>query len=143
MKAALLAGPGQIAIQEVEPPQPNPGDVIIQVKACGICGSDLRTYNHGHAHVTYPAILGHEFSGVVVGLGRGVQGLVPGDRVTASPAVPCGHCPECIAGRYNRCDELLSIGEDLAGGFAEYVRIPAQAVSRGSIVLLAETVSFE
>lgn len=143
MKAAFLTGLRQLEIREVEEPRPGPGDVLIQVKACGICGSDLRTYNHGHAHVTYPAILGHEFAGVVAGLGEGVHGLEAGNRITTNVAVPCGHCPECIAGRYNRCDSILSIGEDLAGGFAEYVLIPAQTVSRGSIAHLPAEMSFE
>ncbi len=142
MKAAFLTGLRQLEIRDTPAPQPGPGDVVIQVKACGICGSDLRTYNHGHAHVTYPAILGHEFAGVVAATGDGVYGLSRGDRVTTNVAVPCGHCPECVAGRYNRCDDILSIGEDLSGGFAEAVLIPAQTVSRGSVVRLPDVMSF-
>ena len=143
MKTALLVRLSLLELREVETPRPEPGDVIVQVKACGVCGSDLRTFLHGHAHVTFPATLGHEFAGVVTEVGAGVQGFVPGDHVVASPAVPCGHCPECIAGRYNRCDDLLSIGEDLPGGFAEYVRVPVQAVSRGGVVRLPVDLSFE
>jgi L-iditol 2-dehydrogenase len=143
MKAALLTALQQLEVAEVETPRAGPGDVIVQVKACGVCGSDLRTFRYGHAHVTFPAILGHEFVGVVSEVGEGVQGLLPGNHVIASPAVPCGHCLECVAGRYNRCDHLLSIGEDLPGGFAQYVRLPAQAVSRGSVLPVSPALSLE
>ncbi|MBC7262086.1 MAG: alcohol dehydrogenase catalytic domain-containing protein, partial [Chloroflexi bacterium] len=134
MKAALLTALEHLEVKEVETPTAGPGDVVVQVKACGVCGSDLRTFRYGHAHVTFPAILGHEFGGVVVAVGEGVQGLLLGDHVVSSPAVPCGYCLECVAGRYNRCDNLLSIGEDLSGGFAEYVRLPAQTVLRGGVL---------
>ncbi len=143
MKAALLAALEQLEVLEVETPRASPGEVVVQVKACGVCGSDLRTLRYGHAHVTFPAILGHEFGGVIVEAGDGVQGLHLGDHVVSSPAVPCGYCPECIAGRYNRCDNLLSIGGDLPGGFAQYVRLPAQTVLRGGVLPMPSDVSFE
>lgn len=143
MKAALLTALEKLEVCEVETPTAGPGDVVIQVKACGVCGSDLRTFHYGHAHVTFPAILGHEFAGVVTEVGEGVQGLCPGDHVVTSPAVPCGYCPECIAGRYNRCDNLLSIGEDLPGGFAQYVRLPVQTVSRGGVLPMPDGLLFE
>ena len=97
MKAAVFQGIKDIRVEEVDDPQAGPEDVVVAVSVCGICGSDLHTYLHG-SFVAPGQIMGHEFAGEVVEAGDEVSGLQVGDRVTASPLVPCGDCPRCARG---------------------------------------------
>src|SRR5579859_5606620 len=98
MRAAVFRGAGRpLTVETVPDPAPGPGEAVIKVGRCGICGSDIHmTSGHG---ADYPAstILGHEYAGEVVALGKGVTGLKPGDRVTAMPATGCGQCAACLA----------------------------------------------
>lgn len=123
MKAAQITAPEQIRVIETEPPQPGPGEVLIQVKAAGICGTDLHIY-HGEYMATYPLIPGHEFSGVVAAVGDGVVNFNVGDRVTADPNIPCGRCEFCQRNQPNQCRDLQAIGVTRSGAFAEYVVVP-------------------
>ena len=122
MRAAVFKGAGApLSIERVADPEPGPGEAVIKVGRCGICGSDIHmTSGHG---ADYPAgtILGHEYAGEVVALGRGVTSLEPGDRVTAMPAAGCGHCAACIAGYPLGCARMAG----MIGGFGEYLRIAA------------------
>src|ERR1700730_18169154 len=102
MKPAVFRGIKQMAVEELETPRAGPDDIVIAVAACGICGSDLHTYLHG-AFVEPGQVMGHEFVGRIVEAGPAVEGLSVGDRVTASPLVPCNECPRCAEGRYNLC----------------------------------------
>jgi len=127
VKAAVLHAPGEIRIEERERPQPGPREVLVQVTAVGVCGSDVHYYEHGRIgpHVVEaPLILGHESAGRVVELGEGATKHAVGDRVTMEPGVPCGRCRECRAGRYNLCADVQFFATPpVDGAFTEFVAI--------------------
>jgi 2-desacetyl-2-hydroxyethyl bacteriochlorophyllide A dehydrogenase len=137
MRAALIEAPERVRVAEIDAPSPEPGEVLIQVAAAGICGTDLHIY-HGEYEATYPIIPGHEFSGTVVDVGAEVRRYRPGDRVTADPNIPCGSCPACQRNEPNQCHELEAIGVTRHGAFAEYVVAPESVVfSIGSLSFAA------
>ena len=120
MRGAVFKGAGRPMVVEVLPdPEPGPGEAVIKVGRCGVCGTDLHmTSGQG---ISYPldTVLGHEFAGEVISVGAGVSSLKVGDRVTAMPATGCGHCPACLAGYPLGCARM----EGMIGGFGEYMRI--------------------
>jgi L-iditol 2-dehydrogenase len=126
-RAAVLHAPGDLRIEERPVPQPGPREVLVEIAAVGVCGSDVHYYEHGRigSHVVRaPMVLGHESAGRVVGLGPGVQRHAVGDRVTLEPGVPCGRCRECRAGRYNLCRDVRFFATPpIDGAFANYVTI--------------------
>jgi 2-desacetyl-2-hydroxyethyl bacteriochlorophyllide A dehydrogenase len=126
MRVGVYKGIRRIEVEEAADPVAGPDDVVIDVKACGICGSDLHVYLAGA--LTQPGqVLGHEFAGVVVQVGEKVPGIALGDRVTGMPLQPCGECRRCREGNGHLCEltgERL-IGFGLPGGFADRLRIPA------------------
>jgi len=124
MKATRLLGIGRIETVNVAIPDPAPGEVLVQVAAAGICGTD-RHLLHGEFPSTPPVTLGHEFSGIIVALGAGVSGIGIGARVTCDPNIACGTCDQCLAGRVNLCRNLSAVGIHRDGGFAEYCAFPA------------------
>jgi L-iditol 2-dehydrogenase len=123
MRAARLTAIGTMAMTEVARPVAGPGDVVVRVEACGICGSDRHMFR-GEYPTALPVTLGHEFCGIVEEVGPGVTRLKPGDRITGDPNIACGHCAHCRAGRPNLCDNLTAIGVFRDGGFADYVLVP-------------------
>jgi 2-desacetyl-2-hydroxyethyl bacteriochlorophyllide A dehydrogenase len=123
MKAAVVVTPGTIEVTSVPDPTPGPGEVVVAVAACGICGTDLHIYD-GEFAPKYPIIPGHEFAGEVVALGKGVTGLKAGDRVAVDPSLPCRACHYCRQGRDNLCDNWAAIGVTAPGGAAEYALAP-------------------
>jgi len=127
MKAAVYYAAGDIRVEEVREPKVTPGGIVIKVKFCGVCGSDLHTYRIGKSVADGPsAILGHEFSGDVCVVGSDVTGIRVGDRVTAHSILPCGKCASCMSGQPRRCPNRAIMGDwyALPGAFAEYVHIP-------------------
>ena len=134
MKAAVLYKAREIKIEERPEPKLRPTDVLIKVRAVGICGSDVHYFHHGgmgiHA-VKQPIILGHECSGDVVAVGSGVERFKPGDRVVAEPGVPCGHCKQCHEGRYNLCSKVHFMGTPPVDGcFCELIAWPEKYTFR-------------
>lgn len=131
MKALQKTAPGfGLELREVaEPAAPGPGEVLLEVAAVGICGSDLHIYewSGGYEFVTaaMPVTLGHEFAGRVAAVGEGVSDVAPGDRVTVMPSVTCGTCAACQARDYDRCVTRTGIGMTRAGAFARQVVAPA------------------
>ncbi len=123
MKAIQITEPGKFIYTEVSKPSPGPGEVLINVAAVGICGTDLHIF-HGEYEATYPIIPGHEFSGVVAAVGEEVKYFQPGDRVTADPNIPCNICPFCQRGEFNQCVDLQAVGVTQDGAMAEYVVVP-------------------
>lgn len=124
MDAWVLHGIGDLRFEKVDRPVPGEGEVLVQVKAAGICGSDIpRVYQNG-AHV-HPLIPGHEFSGVAVETGRGVDNSWPGQRVGVFPLIPCQSCAPCRQRHYELCRNYGYIGSRRNGAFAEYVTVPA------------------
>ncbi|HUY01254.1 MAG TPA: alcohol dehydrogenase catalytic domain-containing protein [Candidatus Deferrimicrobium sp.] len=138
MKALVLKGINQLEFCDDFPkPIPAKNEVLIKVRYCGICGSDLEAYQYGK--VLMPLILGHEFSGDVIEKGEAVEGWEIGDRVTAYPGNFCGKCFFCEQGQENRCAKMLmGLGITVNGALAEYVKIPAKSLCK-----LPDSVSYE
>lgn len=124
MKAAVLHASRDLRYEEIEKPKAGPGEVVIRVRAAGICGSDVPRVNGTAAHY-YPIVLGHEFAGTIAEIGEGVEGLHIGQRATAAPLVPCMKCADCQQGNYSLCKHYKFIGSSLFGSFADYVKVPA------------------
>jgi 2-desacetyl-2-hydroxyethyl bacteriochlorophyllide A dehydrogenase len=126
MQAAVIVGPRQIVLGDVAKPRPRPGEAIIQVGACGICGSDISFYNGVPDYtMQFPAIAGHEMAGIVDEINGHCEGLEVGDRVAIEPLINCSRCYACRVGEYNCCANLEVIGAHVPGGFAEFVAVPA------------------
>lgn len=126
MKAAVFQGPGKpLVIEDVPDPEPEAGELLLKVKNCGICGTDLHCTEEHDYTVRGGTLLGHEFSGEIVGIGNGVEGdWKLGDRVCALPFIGCGTCRECVNGDPANCLRKLPTGFTAANGaFAEYVRV--------------------
>ena len=124
MKAAVLVEKGKIEVENIQTPEPGPGEVLIRVIVAGICGSDHSLY-YGKFGVPFPVIPGHEASGRIEKLGPGVSDLAVGQRVTIQPNLSCFSCPLCLSGHQNICPAKLRLGVDTNGVFAEYVKVPA------------------
>lgn len=137
MKAWMLHDIGDFRYEETERPQVCDGQVIVKVKAAGICGSDIaRVYENG-AH-RMPLIIGHEFSGEVVQVGKNADEKWMGKRVGIFPLIPCKQCSSCQKKRYEMCSQYSYLGSRTNGGFAEYVSVP-----EWNLIELPENVTFE
>ena len=122
MKAAVLHAINDLRVESIPRPSPGPGEVLLRIGSCGICGSDLpRVFTKGT--YTFPTVCGHEFAGTVVALGAGAD-LAIGTAVTVFPLLWCGRCQECERGEYARCHDYDYLGSRSDGGFAEYVVAP-------------------
>ncbi|GFN22667.1 alcohol dehydrogenase catalytic domain-containing protein [Thermanaeromonas sp. C210] len=142
MKALYFLSPGQLELREVEKPEAGPGELIVKVAYAGVCGTDVRIYR-GTKAIPAPRIIGHEFSGTIAEVGPGVEGWEVGSRVTVYPVIPCGTCYACRSGRPNICLNRTTIGYELDGAFAEYVKVPREAVGQGHVIPLPPEVSLE
>ncbi|MDQ0217418.1 zinc-dependent alcohol dehydrogenase [Peribacillus cavernae] len=127
MKAAVTHAAGDLKIENVPVPEIQDNEVLIQVKACGICGTDPHIYN-GHFPAPMPLIQGHEFSGEVVKVGSAVSSVAVGDRVTADINISCGNCYFCRIGQKLFCENITQLGVHIDGAFAEYVKAPENNV---------------
>lgn len=142
MKAAIYKGIGEMSVEEIAKPQVEPGTVLVKVKACAICGGDLRTFRHGHAAIKPPIVLGHEIAGEIVEVAEDVKNYSVGERVIVAPAIGCASCSYCLSGWQNMCYNRKTIAHHYNGGFAEYVLIPAGAIRAGNINRIPKEVSY-
>ena len=126
MKSVVIERPNEISVLERDVPEPGPGQLMIQVLASGICGTDLHIYR-GEYMGNYPVIPGHEFSGVVAATGSGITRFQVGDRVAIEPNIACDNCLNCLNNRQNFCLNWQAIGVTLPGGMEEYVIVPERA----------------
>lgn len=129
MKALLLSEYKHLVLSDVPKPSPGPNEVLVQVAACGICGSDVHGYDGSSGRRIPPIVMGHEAAGIVAAVGEGVTAYAPGDRVTFDSTVYCGACEYCLRGEANLCDNRQVVGVSCgeyrrAGAFAEYVAVP-------------------
>jgi len=142
MKAAVILKPGVIAIQDMPIPTPGPGDVLLKVEACALCGTDQRVLS-GEKHVDVP-IVGHEITGCVTAVGAGVTQYKTGERYIVQTVVGCGECPMCAIHRENLCEKgFKAIGYQWNGGFAEYMIMPKKAVDQGCLIPIPQDLSPE
>ena len=124
MKAVIIRKPGEAAVDDIPAPAPQPDEVIVQVAACGVCGTDVHLF-HGEIEGHYPLIPGHEITGTIVEVGPEVKGgWSVGQRVTFDPNIACGVCAYCRRGLYNHCENWSALGVTRPGGLAEYVSVP-------------------
>lgn len=138
MKAAVFYGPKDLRIEERSIPTINQDEVLIKVKYCAICGTDVRIYCNGQDNVIPPRVIGHEISGIIEAVGSNVSNYKEGDKVLLVPMIACGKCEYCLNGHSNMCENQSIIGYEIDGGFAEYVRVPSHAVNCGNIIKLDE-----
>ncbi len=138
MKVSMYYNNSDLRLEEIPVPKIGPGELLVKVKASGICGSDVMEWYRIHRA---PLVLGHEISGEIAALGKGVERYSSGDRVFVSHHVPCNTCRFCLAGRFTVCDTLHHTNFD-PGGFSEYIRVPEINVDRG-VFLLPDEISFE
>lgn len=140
MKSAVFYGKHDLRVEEHPMPEVGPHDVLIQVEACGVCGTDVHIYegDKGAAEVTPPTILGHEFSGVIREVGSEVKKYKAGDRVCIDPNCYCGACDPSRNGVAHFCENMMGYGTTVNGGFAEYC-----AVDERQVYLLGENTTFE
>jgi threonine dehydrogenase-like Zn-dependent dehydrogenase len=123
MRAAVVRGPGDLAVTEVRDPSPRDHEVVVAVDTCGICGTDVHVLDGDYGVVRYPVIPGHEFGGVVVEVGRAVRGLATGTRVAVDPMDYCDACSMCRAGWTNMCLDGGGLGTTAPGALADYVAV--------------------
>ncbi len=128
MKAAILyAAKEPLRVEEIPTPTPGAGEVLVKVAACGLCHTDLHYIDHGTPTFKKPPIiLGHEISGTIAGVGDGVTGWKEGDRVLLPAVYGCGTCAMCRTGRENVCEKMVMFGNNVDGGYAEYLLAPAK-----------------
>lgn len=130
MKAAVFYGKEDIRVEEIKERKPGADEVMVEVKACGVCGTDVHIYEgaEGAAKTPPHTILGHEFSGVVCEVGKDVKGIKVGERVCIDPNDMCGKCYYCRNGKAHFCENMIGIGTTIDGGFAEYCTIREKQV---------------
>lgn len=152
MIAAVYNGNHILELREVPRPMVGAGGLIIAVEACGICATDLKIVEEKEVkmekgshqkQITLPKIIGHEVVGEIVEVDRQPIGYRVGERVAIAPSIPCGKCYYCRRGYFEMCDDLLVVGYDIDGGFAEFMSVPSQAVEMGCTNLVPSDLSLE
>jgi 2-desacetyl-2-hydroxyethyl bacteriochlorophyllide A dehydrogenase len=138
MQAAVFHGPDDLRVEEVQRPAAGPGEVLLAVERCGICGTDSHIVRGHFPAPNLPLIIGHEFAGTVVEIGSGVTHVEPGDRATADINIACGTCYFCRRGSKLFCPYVRQLGVHDAGGMAEYVATPA-----GNVYKLPDSMPFD
>ncbi len=126
MLQAVMVEPGKIEFHEVEKPVPAENEVLIAIQRIGVCGSDIHVYHGKHPYTSYPVVQGHEVSGIVAGVGKGVQDFMPGDKVVFMPQVTCGQCYPCQHGMEHICESLKVMGFQTGGAAQEYFPVDAR-----------------
>ena len=146
MRAVVYRGINDMRIETVPVPRIGPGELLVKIATCGICGTDLKKIHTG-SH-SAPRIFGHEMAGVISAVGEGVSGYAVGERVMVFHHVPCSECYYCRKGTPAQCPLYKKVGvtagfEPSGGGFAEYIRVMDFVVSNGGVVRIPDHVSFE
>jgi L-iditol 2-dehydrogenase len=143
VKVFRYYAPEDLRLEQMSVPEPGPGELLIRVRNCATCGTDVKIYFHGHRNLRPPRVIGHEIAGEVAELGDGVAEFSVGDRVQVIAAVPCGRCRECLIGHENVCENLTSIGYDYDGGYAEYLIVPELVLRVGGVNVIPDGLAFE
>lgn len=143
MKAAVLEDLEKIVVKEVDTPKVTDDTLLVRVKSCAVCGSDLRIFRHGNPRVKPPQIVGHEIAGDVVEVGSRVTRFKPGDRVAIGADVPCGECIFCRDGTANNCIVNYAMGYQFPGGFAEYLLVDPLVINYGPIHKIPDNLDYD
>jgi 2-desacetyl-2-hydroxyethyl bacteriochlorophyllide A dehydrogenase len=126
MRAIVLDRPGSFRVAQIPDPTPGPGQLVVKVDCCGICGTDIHIMDGEFPPTPYPITPGHEFAGTIAAVASDVRaGLPVGAKVAVDPSLYCGYCRRCRSGRDNLCENWAAIGDTVDGAFAEYVAVPA------------------
>ena len=128
MKAVWFPSPNDVSVGTLPDPEPGHGEVLVRVKASGICHTDIEVMRGNYGTSTYPIVPGHEFAGEIAEIGKDVSGISIGDRVVVDPNLQCGACRACLRGWAHLCERLGAYGVTVNGGFAEYCTVCAGAV---------------
>ena len=131
MKTVLITEPFKIQVTDIPDIKPNPGEALLKIKYCGICGADVASYTGNQPFTTYPRIPGHEFSAEIVEIPQNDKGLKAGDIVTCNPYFNCGTCYSCQRGFVNCCTDNQTMGVQRDGSFCEYVSMPIERIIPG------------
>ena len=126
MKTLIISEPGKIALAEVARPEPKGDELLIRLRASGICGTDVHIFN-GDYTASFPLTPGHEFAGEAVAVGPECKRFAPGARVAVEPNIPCNNCPECLRGEHHFCRNMVIPGVNRPGGMSEYVIVNERA----------------
>ncbi|MEA4854091.1 MAG: alcohol dehydrogenase catalytic domain-containing protein [Christensenella sp.] len=143
MKAAVLEELNKMVVKDVPKPVITDDEILVKVKSCAICGSDIRIFRHGNDRVNTPCIIGHEVAGEVAEVGKNVSHWKIGDRVAIGADIPCGECKFCKAGFSNNCMINYATGYQFQGGFAEYIPLNKIMLTYGPIVKIPDHVSYD
>ncbi len=138
MLQQVMTNPGEIVFKEVPMPEMRDNQVMVKIMNIGICGSDIHVYHGKHPFTTYPVTQGHEVSGEITAVGKEVETLAVGQKVTIEPQVYCGKCHPCRNGKYNLCEELKVMGFQTTGTASQYFAVDASKVTP-----IPEAMSFE
>jgi L-iditol 2-dehydrogenase len=142
MRVVRFHAPQDVRVEDAPEPSAGPGDLVIRVRNCSVCGTDAKIWRSGHLNLRPPRVLGHEVAGEVVEAGEGAGGWSVGDRVQVIAAIPDGTCRECRRGRTTVCAGQELIGYHYDGGFAELLRVPAKVLAVGGVNRVPDGLSF-
>ncbi|MDP4092136.1 MAG: zinc-dependent dehydrogenase [Bacillota bacterium] len=143
MKAAVVYGKNDIRVEDYPTPKAGSGEITVKIKASGICATDVKTLLGQGLPKELPTILGHEVVGEIYEMGEGVKGFNLGERVAVYPIAVCGECYYCKNGHHNLCLKEFGLGHGINGGFAEYVKLPAQIINIGGVIKIPDELSYE
>ncbi len=139
MLANLLVKPGVIELNEIKTPKPSHGEILVKIKVALTCGTDLKAFKRGHPMIPMPTVFGHEFSGVIEKVGRGVRRFSKGIEIMAVHSAPCGKCHFCKKTLYNLCENIMKT--KVLGAFAEYILLPKHIVKH-NVFIKPKSLSF-
>lgn len=145
MLSLRLYGPNDIRLDDIPVPEINDDEMLLKTKAAAVCGTDVRMWKNGRDGVDaeHPLVLGHEFAGEVVKVGKNVSFYKEGMVLAMQPNIGCGICDRCVSGNFHLCDDYKAFGINMDGAFAEYVKVPKKAIQMGNMMVLPEGVTPE
>lgn len=143
MKAAVLEALDKIVVKDIPEPKCGDNDALLRVRACAVCGSDIRIYHYGNDRVGFPAIMGHEIAGEIIAVGKNIDKVTVGDRVALGADVPCGKCYWCQNGMGTNCKINYAIGYQFAGGFQEIMLLNETILNYGPVTKIPDSMTYD